>query len=143
MCLRYYYDVFCYSKKNVAVNDGKWHSVCCTWSSQKGEYKIYKDGKMVNQGVNLKSGQTIKGDGTWVLGHDQDKVGGGFVANQMMQGEMTEANIWNEVLPAKEILKFSFSCTSNLKGNVKSWSDFRSGVRGKVTIKDNPSCCKA
>ena len=98
---------------------------------------------MVNQGVNLKSGQTIKGDGTWVLGHDQDKVGGGFVANQMMQGEMTEANIWNEVLPAKEILKFSFSCTSNLKGNVKSWSDFRSGVRGKVTIKDNPSCCKA
>lgn len=131
-----------YSRKNIIINDGIWHSICFTWSSQNGEYKVYKDGKMVNKGGGFQQGQTISGGGTWVLGQDQDSVGGSFEISQVMQGEMTEANVWNKVLSEKVIERFSSRCQSNLKGNVKSWSDFKSGVKGKVIINDNPSCCK-
>ena len=84
---------------------------------------------------------TIPGGGTWVLGQDQDYVGGGFDVSQMMLGEMTEVNIWDKVFSYEEIREFSISCQSKLQGNVKSWNDFLAGVKGNVRIVPKSTCC--
>ena len=133
----------CSRAKNIVINNGKWHAICASWSSEGGDSKIYKDGKLVHEESRYERGQIIPGGGSWVLGHDQDTRGGGFDVDQMMQGEMTEANIWDSVLSDEEIKNFSTSCQSHLKGNVKSWKDFLSGVKGKVPIVQKPTCCKA
>ena len=122
------------------LNDGKWHPICFTWSSQYGRYKFFKDGKIVDNGDGFKSGQTILGGGTWILGHDQDVRRGGFDITQMVQGEMTDVNIWNKVLTEREMLEISANCQSQHKGNVKSWNDFIVGVRGDVKILQKPTC---
>ena len=133
----------CSRAKNIVINNGKWHAICASWSSEGGDSKIYKDGKLVHEESRYERGQIIPGGGSWVLGHDQDTEGGGFEVIQMMQGEMTEANIWDRVLLGEEIKNFSTSCQSRLKGNVKSWKDFLSGVKGKVAIVKKPTCCMA
>lgn len=98
---------------------------------------------MVYQKDDFRRNYKIEGNGTWVLGQDQDSVGGGFQIGDAMQGEMTEVNIWKDVLSEKEIIEFSSSCQSNLKGNVKSWENFKYGVKGEVIVQKNPSCCEA
>ena len=128
--------------KNIVINDGKWHAICGLWSSKYGKVKVYNDGKLVHRQDTFRKNQLISGGGTWVLGQDQDTLGGGFVVDQMMQGEITEVNIWDRVLSDEEIKSFSTSCQSRLKGNVKSWKDFRSGVKGKAAFVQGPTCCK-
>ena len=130
------------SAKNIVINDGKWHAICGLWSSKDGEVKIYNHGKLVHSQYAFRKNQFISAGGTWVLGHDQDTLGGGFVTDQMMQGEITEVNIWDRVLSDEEIKSFSTSCQSRLQGNVKSWKDFIAGVKGKAALVQGPTCCK-
>lgn len=130
------------SSHNIKVNDGLWHHICTTWQSKNGHYSFYKDGKKVGNGSFSDTiGKPIPAKGTWVLGQDQDSLGGGFQAHQSAMGELTGVNVWDKVFPAKEILKMSKSCISGGNaGNVKSWTDFLSGVRGNLKI-GKPNCC--
>ena len=129
-----------YGKRNVSISDGKWHAICCVWLSHDGQHRIYKDGKVVVQinwhGLN----QTILAGGTWVVGQDQDNVGGGFEADQMLLGEIADVNIWDKELSYPEIQEFSKSCQCKLRGNVKSWNNFTDGVKGNVRIVKKPAC---
>ena len=130
-----------YRNHGIKINDGKWHHICATRKSQGGHYQIYKDGKVAGIGsMSGGSGRKLSRGGMWVLGQDQDVVGGGFATNQAFQGEMTEVNVWDKVLSSKVILKMSKSCQSTRGGNVKSWNDFKSGVKGNVKIV-KPTCC--
>lgn len=43
------------------ANDGKWHHIVFTWSSNRGGWKIYKDGVTLDTGYGLAPGQVIKG----------------------------------------------------------------------------------
>jgi hypothetical protein len=45
-------------------------------------------------------------------------------------GESTGVNIWDKVISAKEI----FKCQGGATGNVKSWPNFISGLKGNVKI---------
>lgn len=130
---------FC-SPQSVRVNDGNWHHLCSTWNSQDGAYKIYKDGNVVGSGT-IATGKTIPGNGIWVLGQDQDSRGGAFVKFQAFQGEMVEVNIFDRVLSSEEISEMSQSCALSQKGNVKSWNDFKSGVKGNIEVV-NATCCR-
>ena len=85
-------------------------------------------------------GQTSLAGGTWVVGQDQDSVGGGFDANQMLLGEIADVNIWDKELSYPDIQEFSKSCQCKLRGNVKSWNNFTDGVRGNVRIVKKPTC---
>ena len=40
----------------------------------------------------------VTSGGTTVIGHDQDKIEGGFVADQAFVGNVTELNVWSTVL---------------------------------------------
>lgn len=92
------------------------------------------DGVLRRQGTGLKTGYTITGGGSLVLGQEQDSVGGGFDANQSFQGSLTNVNVWSSVLTASAIKSLSDSCLSTLEGDVYEWSDFRDGVKGGAAI---------
>lgn len=118
----------------VSANDGKWHHMCASWRNSNGAWQLYKDGVLRRQGTGLKTGYTITGGGSLVLGQEQDSVGGGFDAKQSFQGSLTNVNVWSSVLTASAIKSLSDSCLSTLEGDVYEWSDFRDGVKGGAAI---------
>ena len=80
------------------------------------------------------------GSGVWVIGQEQDEVGGGFDAPQAFNGELTEVNVWDRVLSTAEITKLASSCSSNnTQGNYLVYSDFH--MEGNVE-RFKPPCCK-
>ena len=131
-----------YDKRNVSIIDGKWHAICCVWLSHNGKYRIYKDGKVVVEENGYCQGQIILAGGTWVVGQDQDSVGGGFDEYQMLLGEIADVNIWDKELSYPDIQEFSKSCQCKLRGNVKSWNNFTDAVKGNVRIFKKPTCRK-
>lgn len=45
----------------LSLNDGVWHHVVLTWSSLRGDWKIYVDGVLKDQGYNLSTAKPIPG----------------------------------------------------------------------------------
>lgn len=46
---------------DLSANDGEWHHIVFTWSSNRGGWKMYKDGVTFDTGYGLAPGQVIKG----------------------------------------------------------------------------------
>lgn len=46
---------------DIFLNDGRWHFLCVTWSSFRGEYSIYVDGELKENGHNFGTKQKING----------------------------------------------------------------------------------
>jgi hypothetical protein len=105
---------------------------------------VYKDNVMTDQASGVATGKNISGGGRWVLGQDQDSVGGGFQIKDSFQGELAEVNVWGRVITKQEIAWFSTDCQRRMNGDVKSWPEFRTGLRREVRAVDEPSCtnCK-
>ena len=87
---------------------------------------------------NIFVGHKIRGGGTLVLGQEQDSLGGSFDKGESFCGQMTGVNIWDRVIPYREILRLSRACRTGT-GNVFQWGDFKAHVNGSVEIV-NPSC---
>jgi hypothetical protein len=135
----------CYFSSNSSVvSDGFWHAICFTWSNVDGSLNIYRDNVMTDQVAGVKTGQRITRGGRWVLGQDQDSVGGGFQIADSFEGELVEVNVWGRVLTRHEIATFSTDCHRCLDGDVKRWPEFKSGSRGSVRVVERPTCtvCK-
>jgi uncharacterized repeat protein (TIGR01451 family) len=84
------------------LNDGGWHHVVVTWQSSDGDLQIYVDGEQEGSS-QVKPGHEIVGEGTLVLGQDQDKVGGLFDLSQSLQGTLDEVAIFDRVLTSDEV----------------------------------------
>uniref|UniRef100_A0A8C4TC31 Pentraxin family member n=1 Tax=Erpetoichthys calabaricus TaxID=27687 RepID=A0A8C4TC31_ERPCA len=82
-------------------NDGMWHHVCVTWQNSNGKWAIFVDGKEGHSGVNVHSLQNIEGNGVFIIGQDQDVLGGNF--SDAFSGNISDLNIWSEVLDKKQI----------------------------------------
>ncbi|XP_055504310.1 mucosal pentraxin-like [Leucoraja erinacea] len=68
-----------------------------TWESQRGEITVWVNGRRRVRKVGGK-GQVVKGSGQFILGQEQDSVGGGFDASQSFVGEITDVHLWDHVL---------------------------------------------
>ena len=86
----------------VNVSDGNWHHLAVTWRSSDGAVKIFKDGTLAASG-SLAGGTSIRSGGSFVLGQEQDTVGGSFEASQSFPGSLDEVVIVNRVLGDSEI----------------------------------------
>ena len=126
--------------KNSLLSDGLWHAICFTWSNVDGNLTVYKDNVMTDQTSGVRTGQSITGGGKWVLGQDQDTVGGGFEIEDSFHGELVEVNVWGRVLSRQEIARFSTDCQRRMDGDVKRWPEFRNGLRGSVRAVEEPGC---
>uniref|UniRef100_A0A8C5UH88 Pentraxin family member n=1 Tax=Malurus cyaneus samueli TaxID=2593467 RepID=A0A8C5UH88_9PASS len=90
--------------------DGQWHHFCVTWQQENGTWAIYADGKRRASASGLCSvgpsaPQAILGHGTFIIGQDQDSLGGTFRAKESFSGNVTDLHIWQRVLGAQQIEK--------------------------------------
>ena len=118
--------------------DGKLHHVCVSWESSSGHFKVYKDGALVKTMDNIKTGEKFNAGGIWVIGQDQDSLGGGFQTGDSYKGILTEVNIWNKILGSDEIKRFANDFGLPVQGNYKAYSDFDISSATELI---KPSCC--
>ena len=121
--------------------DGKWHQVCVAWRSGSGSWWVYKDGVEELKGTGFQKGYTLGGQGSLVIGQEQDTFGGGFEVHQSLEGMMTNINMWDTILIGAEIAQMWTSCRAG-EGNLLKWADFLNKsykVEGSTVM---PSLCK-
>ncbi|XP_035688636.1 neuronal pentraxin-2-like [Branchiostoma floridae] len=111
------------------VWDGERHEVCVTWRSTGGAWQMYMDGTLKKSGFGLNVGGKVRSGGTWILGQEQDTVGGGFDVNQAFSGELSQVNLWDRVLTPAEV--GPDSCGQH--GNVIDWETADIEVFGLAT----------
>uniref|UniRef100_A0A8B9UXM7 Pentraxin family member n=1 Tax=Anas zonorhyncha TaxID=75864 RepID=A0A8B9UXM7_9AVES len=104
--------------------DGQWHHFCVTWQQENGTWAIYADGKRRASAsglcaAGLAAPQAIYGQGTFIIGQDQDSLGGTFRAKESFSGNITDLHIWQKVLSAEQIEKVR-SCWM-LMSRQRSW----------------------
>uniref|UniRef100_U3JHF8 Adhesion G protein-coupled receptor D2 n=1 Tax=Ficedula albicollis TaxID=59894 RepID=U3JHF8_FICAL len=106
--------------------DGQWHHFCVTWQQENGTWAIYADGKRRASASGLCSvgtpaPQAIFGQGTFIIGQDQDSLGGTFRAKESFSGNITDLHIWQKVLSTEQIEKVR-SCWVLEQDLVFGWS---------------------
>uniref|UniRef100_A0A8B9F7F7 Adhesion G protein-coupled receptor D2 n=1 Tax=Amazona collaria TaxID=241587 RepID=A0A8B9F7F7_9PSIT len=89
--------------------DGQWHHFCVTWQQENGTWAIYADGKRRASASGLcavgSAPQAIYGQGTFIIGQDQDSLGGSFKEKESFSGNITDLHIWQKVLSMEQIEK--------------------------------------
>ncbi|XP_013786786.1 C-reactive protein 1.1-like [Limulus polyphemus] len=126
------------------IEVGKWHHVCYVWSSWEGGSSIIMNGyRCHGNSTGVNKGKTVQAGGTVVLGQEQDTVGGGFVASESMEGELSELNMWNSALDSKQILHLS-KCADvserHLYGNIIRWEKTTFIFYDGVAVSPNEIC---
>ncbi|XP_047453729.1 neuronal pentraxin-1 isoform X2 [Mugil cephalus] len=116
----------------LSLSDGKWHHVCVTWTTREGQWEVYQDGVQRGSGANLSPWHPIKPGGVFILGQEQDTLGGRFDATQSFVGEMSDLHLWSHVLSSSDIYSLA-SCGSHLRGDVIAWSDTEVELHGGVS----------
>ncbi|NXN33868.1 AGRD2 protein, partial [Nycticryphes semicollaris] len=106
--------------------DGQWHHFCVTWQQENGTWAIYADGKRRASASGLcaagpSAPQAIYGQGTFIIGQDQDSLGGTFKEKESFSGNITDLHIWQKVLSAEQIEKVR-SCWVVEQELVFGWS---------------------
>uniref|UniRef100_A0A3P9KFX8 Si:dkey-283b15.2 n=1 Tax=Oryzias latipes TaxID=8090 RepID=A0A3P9KFX8_ORYLA len=123
----------------LSLSDGKWHHVCVTWTTRDGQWEAYQDGVQKGTGTNLSPWHPIKPGGVFILGQEQDTLGGRFDVTQSYVGEMSELHMWSRVLSADDIYSLA-SCSSHLQGDVIAWSETEVELHGGVARYPFDSC---
>ncbi|NXS39731.1 AGRD2 protein, partial [Balaeniceps rex] len=116
--------------------DGQWHHFCVTWQQENGTWAIYADGKRRASASGLcavgpSAPQAIYGQGTFIIGQDQDSLGGTFRARESFSGNITDLHVWQNVLGAEQIEKVR-SCWVVEQDLVFGWSSSALEVESTV-----------
>ncbi|XP_054851268.1 neuronal pentraxin-1-like [Eublepharis macularius] len=115
----------------LAITDAKWHHICVTWSTRDGIWETYQDGVRRGSGENLAPWHPVKPGGVFVLGQEQDTLGGRFDATQAFIGEISDFNMWGRILTPGEVYKMA-TCTSELGGDLINWAEASVELHGGV-----------
>jgi len=91
-----------YRIPGLAFNDGVWHGIAATWRSTDGNVEIFDNSSLAYTNT-LSEGNTITDGGSFVVGQDQDSVGGGFDASQAFIGTIDEILLFSSVLTASQV----------------------------------------
>lgn len=71
-------------------SENSWHHITLTWDSLDGLLNVYLDGELKKTASDISKGVPICGGGSFVLGQEQDSVGGTFNAVEVFVGELTQ-----------------------------------------------------
>ncbi|KAJ8413567.1 hypothetical protein AAFF_G00080740 [Aldrovandia affinis] len=83
--------------------DGRWHHFCVIWSANEGRFWHYTDRRLTSTGSKFQKGYEIPAGGSFILGQEQDFLGGGFDAAEAFVGRMAGFTMWNRVLSPGEV----------------------------------------
>ncbi|XP_030203521.1 sarcoplasmic reticulum histidine-rich calcium-binding protein-like [Gadus morhua] len=114
------------------LTDRKWHHVCVAWSTRDGLWEAYLDGLKKGSGENLSAWHPVRAGGVFILGQEQDSLGGRFDASQSFVGDMADLQFWSRVLAPAEVHSQA-SCGAHLVGDVLSWGEASVELHGGVT----------
>ncbi|XP_018333054.1 sushi, von Willebrand factor type A, EGF and pentraxin domain-containing protein 1-like [Agrilus planipennis] len=128
-----------YAITDVNLSDGAWHFVCITWNNS-GAYNVFVDGVNVKKGVNLAKGASIEGNGIMIVGQEQDAFGGMFSQTEAFVGRINSLNFWQKQLFSSEINEIMTSCDKNIYGDLYSWAEMKSSIRGTIKIENSTFC---
>ncbi|XP_075046908.1 neuronal pentraxin-2-like [Mixophyes fleayi] len=123
----------------LVINDAKWHHVGITWSTRDGLWDCYLDGVRRGSGENLAPWHPIKPGGIFILGQEQDTLGGRFDATQAFVGEITDFNMWSHILTPGEIYNLA-TCATHSTGDVIDWTESSMELHGGVSKLPFNSC---
>ncbi|XP_063000537.1 adhesion G-protein coupled receptor D2 [Elgaria multicarinata webbii] len=101
--------------------DGRWHHFCVTWQQHEGTWAMYADGKEKASAVGLSASQAVGGHGTFIIGQDQDSLGGAFKEKESFSGNLTGLHVWQRVLSREQVEKVR-SCMPIAEGVVFAWN---------------------
>ncbi|XP_041050421.1 uncharacterized protein LOC121281538 [Carcharodon carcharias] len=128
--------------KSVLKSDEQWHHVCVTWQKENGAWSIYADGIKVSSGDGCYSSQTIAGNGIFIIGQDQDSLGGTFKQNEAFSGKITDLNVWTHVLDAKQITAVKM-CSFSQQNLISKWNLASLEIEPTVQIMEVQFNCSA
>ncbi|XP_076647342.1 sushi, von Willebrand factor type A, EGF and pentraxin domain-containing protein 1 isoform X1 [Halictus rubicundus] len=124
---------------DIKVNDGHWHFVCITWESENGTWNVFIDGLLRDNGSRFAKKTVIQGNGTLVIGQEQDRVGGGFSESESFLGKITLLDVWDRILSSADIKRL-FSTCEKYYGNIIAWPQVQLHAHGDVAILSSPFC---
>ncbi|XP_034878352.1 pentraxin-4 [Mirounga leonina] len=87
--------------------DGRWNHVCVIWMSTLGRYWLYVDRSLVATRSHFREGYEIPAGGSFVLGQEQDSMGGGFDSSEAFVGSIAGLAIWDRALVPGEVAKLA------------------------------------
>ncbi|CAL8309781.1 unnamed protein product [Lota lota] len=114
-------------------HDGSWHSLCVSWSQNGGRWAMFADGLQVGEGDGLRGGNAIGADGVFVIGQDQETLGGLFKENESFSGSITQLHIWERVLSSGEIYTMEKQCSPILEGLMFRWNGVTLEIHSATT----------
>ncbi|DBA68967.1 TPA: hypothetical protein ACH3X2_013140 [Trebouxia sp. C0005] len=149
---------------DVDWKDNKWHHVAVTWSCNTGKTEVFFDGifhvptwrtsEGQWQSKAAKDGgvdphmapQTLRlGNGSLVLGQNQDCYGGCFDPQTSFDGDLADVRMWDQVLPQERIVADMFTASlSNSSGlvvrydfsaaNIKQGTPGANGIARSIVV---------
>uniref|UniRef100_A0A8D0E810 Pentraxin family member n=1 Tax=Salvator merianae TaxID=96440 RepID=A0A8D0E810_SALMN len=106
----------------------QWETVCMTWDSVTGIVQLWQDGQPLPRKGAAK-GYRIKKDLVFILGQDQDSLGGSFDAKQSFVGEMADLYMWDTVLPPEYLRSLR---RDSVPTPLLDWKSLEFEVKGNV-----------
>lgn len=89
---------------NLAFKANKEYHICiASFASSTGNIYIFVNGQL--EDIFRFPPGIVKGRGVFVVGQDQDVIGGGFDPNQSAQGNLSNFMVWNEVFEFNDYQK--------------------------------------
>ncbi len=99
-------DILLNSIDYTSLRDGTLQHLAVTWDNTNGDWAVYSNGVLIEQGTGHEVGITIEGGGELVFGNEQDALGGSFQSNQAFKGTYYDVRIWNDVRTAGELAQY-------------------------------------
>ena len=86
------------------IADGQWHHIVVVRNAGEGNAAFYVDGAaQTDRCGNLEYGALTVDEGGLILGQEQDRLGGDFDPNQVLDGTLDDLRIYDKVLSAAEV----------------------------------------
>ncbi|XP_071636943.1 sushi, von Willebrand factor type A, EGF and pentraxin domain-containing protein 1 [Temnothorax longispinosus] len=124
---------------DVKINDGNWHFLCVTWESERGSWRVSVDGILKDSGVGLAQGTVVRANGSFVIGQEQDRMGGGFSESEAFLGMLGLLDMWDVFLDDSDVTKLWNTC-EKYHGNLMAWAQMQQYIQGDVAILASPFC---
>uniref|UniRef100_UPI00356B17CC FG-GAP-like repeat-containing protein n=1 Tax=Pontiella sp. TaxID=2837462 RepID=UPI00356B17CC len=112
----------------VGANNDRWNHIAWTWDSITGTSLFYKNGELVHSNGNWRTAYNITQNGAFVVGQDQDSLGGGFATGQAFLGEIDELRIWDTVRSPSEIQSTMGTSLAGNESGLAGYWNFEDGT---------------
>ncbi|KAL7020531.1 hypothetical protein ACKWTF_011569 [Chironomus riparius] len=124
---------------DIKIIDNIWHFLCVSWTMNEGLYEIYLDGNLHVQGYNLSKSMPISGNGVFIIGQEQDSIGGDFSETESFVGKISYLDFWQRQLLATEVNEYYRSCDP-YQSDFISWTDLKLKTIGNVKVVKSDFC---